>query len=81
MAEPVRARRLTDEEGQRRQRIVRRADTSRYVGRALIIMASAWGNPVTAIARLVAAMRTPSAMRSTRSTRTAWPRWREAVPG
>src|SRR5947207_11442807 len=53
---PVRARRLTDEEGQTLLRIVRRGkqDTVRF-RRALIIMASASGTPVPAIARLVAA--------------------------
>jgi hypothetical protein len=53
---PVRARRLTDEEGQTLLRIVRRGkqNTVRY-RRALIIMASAGGTPVPAIARLVAA--------------------------
>lgn len=56
MAEPVRARRLTDQEGQRLQQIVRRGrHESVRVRRALIIMASASGTPVTAIARLVAA--------------------------
>src|SRR6266508_3124059 len=56
MAEPVRARRLSDEEGRRLQQIVRRANMGRLrVRRALIIMASASGTPVQAIARLVAA--------------------------
>jgi transposase len=56
MAEPVRARRLTDEEGRRLQQIVRRGKhESIRVRRALIIMASASGTPVSAIARLVAA--------------------------
>ena len=56
MAEPVRARRLTDEEGRRLQQIVRRGKHgSIRVRRALIIMASASGTPVPAIARLVAA--------------------------
>jgi hypothetical protein len=56
MAEPVRARRLTDQEGQRLQQIVRRGrHESVRVRRALIIMASGSGTPVTAIARLVAA--------------------------
>jgi transposase len=56
MAEPVRARRLTDQEGQRLQQIVRRAGTSRSGSAgAMIIMASASGTPVSAIARLVAA--------------------------
>src|ERR1039457_7697168 len=56
MAEPVRARRLSDQEGQRLQQIVRRGKHgSIRVGRALIIMTSASGTPVPAIARLVAA--------------------------
>jgi transposase len=56
MAEPVRARRLTDQEGQKLQQIVRRGKhESVRVRRALIIMASASGTPVPAIARLVAA--------------------------
>jgi transposase len=56
VAEPVRARRLTDQEGQRLQQIVRRGKgESIRVRRALIIMASASGTPVPAIARLVAA--------------------------
>jgi transposase len=56
MAEPVRARRLSDQESQRLQQIVRRGKHgSIRVGRALIIMASASGTPVPAIARLVAA--------------------------
>ena len=56
MAEPVRARRLTDQEGSRLQQIVRRGKHgSIRVRRAMIIMASAAGTPVPAIARLVAA--------------------------
>jgi transposase len=56
MAEPVRARRLTDQEGGRLQQIVRRGKHgSVRVRRAMIIMASASGTPVAAIARLVAA--------------------------
>ena len=56
MAEPVRARRLTDQEGRRLQQIVRRGKhESVRVRRAMIIMASASGTPVSAIARLVAA--------------------------
>jgi transposase len=52
----VRARRLTDLEGQRLQQIVRRGKHgSVRVRRAMIIMASASGTPVAAIARLVAA--------------------------
>ncbi len=56
MAEPVRARRLRDEEGRRRRQIVPRdRHGSVRVRRAMIIMASAPGTPVPAIARLVAA--------------------------
>jgi hypothetical protein len=56
MAEQVRARRLSDEEGRRLQQIVRRGKhESVRVRRALIIMASGSGTPVPAIARLVAA--------------------------
>ena len=56
MAEPVRARRLTDDEGRRLQQIVRRGKHGTIrVRRALIVMASASGTPVPAIARLVAA--------------------------
>lgn len=56
MAELVRARRLTDQEGQKLQQIVRRGKhESVRVRRALITMASASGTTVTAIARLVAA--------------------------
>jgi len=56
VAEPVRARRLTDEEGRRLQQIVRRGKHgSVRVRRAMIIMASASGTLVPAIARLVAA--------------------------
>jgi transposase len=56
MAEPVRARRLTEQEGQRLQQIVRRGKHgSVRVRRAMIIMASASGTLVPAIARLVAA--------------------------
>ena len=85
MAEPVRARRLTDQEGRRLQQIVRRGrHGSIRVRRAMIIMASASGTPVPAIARLVAADETPSAMWCMRSTRRAWRRWtlggRAAVP-
>jgi transposase len=56
MAEPVRARRLSEDEGRRLQQIVRRGKHgSVRVRRALTIMASASGTPVPAIARLVAA--------------------------
>ena len=56
MAEPVRARRLTETEGHRLQQLVRRGKhESIRVRRALIIMASSSGTQVPAIARLVAA--------------------------
>lgn len=56
VAEPVRARRLTEQEGRRLQQIVRRGKhESIRVRRAMIIMASASGTTVPAIARLVAA--------------------------
>lgn len=56
MADVVRARRLSDHEGQTLTQIVRRGrGTSVRVRRATIIMASASGTPVSAIARLVAA--------------------------
>ena len=56
MAEPVRARRLTDQEGQRLTQLVRRGRGNPIrTRRATIIMASAAGTPVPAIARLVAA--------------------------
>src|SRR3954465_11275333 len=56
VAEPVRARRLTDEEGRRLTQIVRRGRGNPIrIRRATIIMASASGTPVPAIARLVAA--------------------------
>jgi transposase len=60
MAELVRVRRLSDEEGQRLLRIVRRGEPKaiksviRY-RRAMVVLASAGGNTVPAIARLVAA--------------------------
>ena len=56
MAEPVRARRPTDQERQRLLQIVRRGKHgSVRVRRAMIVMASASGTLVPAIARLVAA--------------------------
>jgi transposase len=56
MSKPVKARRLTQDEGQYLLRLVRRGrhDTVQY-RRALIIMASASGTRAPAIARLVAA--------------------------
>ena len=55
MAEPVRARRLTDQEGQRLLQIVRRGKHESVRVRRAMIMASASGTLVPAIARLVAA--------------------------
>jgi transposase len=56
VAEPVRARRLTDEEGRRLTQIVRRGRGNPIrVRRATIILASAAGTTVAAISRLVAA--------------------------
>lgn len=56
MARTVRVRRLTEQEGQKAQRIVRRSSTStvRY-RRAVMLLASAGGNSVPVIARLVQA--------------------------
>ncbi|MEU3529897.1 helix-turn-helix domain-containing protein, partial [Streptomyces sp. NPDC038707] len=56
MAEPVRVRRLTDQEGQRSQQIVRRgsANSVRY-RRAMMLLASAGGNRAPVIAQLVQA--------------------------
>ncbi|MEU8904703.1 transposase [Streptomyces mirabilis] len=56
MAEPVRVCRLTDQEGQKLQQIVRRGSTSsvRY-RRAMMLLASAGGNRVPVIAKLVQA--------------------------
>src|SRR3954463_8465881 len=54
MSEPVRVRRLTDHEGQRLQQIVRRGTGSAVrLRRAMVVLASAGGNTVPAIARLV----------------------------
>ncbi|MFI0765216.1 IS630 family transposase [Streptomyces sp. NPDC021218] len=56
MAEPVRVRRPTDQEGQKLQQIVRRGSTSsvRY-RRAMMLLSSADGNRVPVIAHLVQA--------------------------
>ncbi|GAA3561716.1 IS630 family transposase [Streptomyces osmaniensis] len=56
MAEPDRVRRMTGQEGQRLQQIVRRGSTSsvRY-RRAMMLLASAGGNRVPVIAQLVQA--------------------------
>lgn len=56
MADPVRARRLSDYEGRRLTEIARRGrGTAIRVRRSTMILASASGTPVSAIARLVAA--------------------------
>jgi transposase len=56
MAERVRVRRLSDDEGRRLQGIVRRGTTSAVrFRRAMIVLASAGGNTVPVIARLVQA--------------------------
>ncbi|MCF2534078.1 IS630 family transposase [Yinghuangia soli] len=56
MAEPVKVRRLTEDEGRKLQRIVRRGTTSAVrFRRAMIVLASAGGNTVPVIARLVQA--------------------------
>ncbi len=56
MAEPVRARRLTEQEGRRLTALVRRGRGNPIrVRRATIILASSSGTPIAAIARLVAA--------------------------
>jgi transposase len=56
VAEPVRVRRLTDQEGQKLRQIVRRGSVSsvRY-RRAMMLLASAGGNRVPVIAQLVQA--------------------------
>src|SRR5207248_6722894 len=66
VAEPVRVRRLTDQEGQRLQQIVRRGSTNsvRY-RRAMMLLASAGGNRVPVIAQLVQAHEAPSGTSST----------------
>lgn len=56
MAEPVRVRRLTEQEGQKLQRMVRRGSTSTVrFRRAMMLLASAGGNTVQVIANLVQA--------------------------
>jgi hypothetical protein len=61
MAEPVRARRLTDQEGRRLQQIVRRGKhESVRVRRAMIIMASAPGSWCRRSPGWRPPMRTPS---------------------
>ena len=85
MAKRVRARRLSDQEGQRLQQVVRRGKHgSIRVRRAMIIMASASGTPVPAIAWLVADDGDTVRDVIHCSTRRGWPRWtlggRAAVP-
>ena len=54
MAEPVRVRRLTDQEGQKLPQIVRLGNTSSVrCRRAMMLLASADGNRVAVIAQLV----------------------------
>ncbi len=56
MAQPVRVRGLTEQEGQKLQHIVRRGSTSSVrFRRAMMLLASAGGNTVPVIARLVQA--------------------------
>lgn len=56
MAEHVRVRRLTDQEGKKLQQIVRRGSTSSVrFRRAMMLLASAGGNRVPVIAQLVQA--------------------------
>ncbi|WP_405787349.1 IS630 family transposase [Streptomyces sp. NBC_00029] len=56
MAQPVRVRRLTEQEGQKLQHIVRRGSTSSVrFRRAMMLLASAGGSRVPVIARLVQA--------------------------
>ena len=84
MAGPMRARRLTDEEGRRLQQIVRRGKhESVRVRRAMIIMTSASGTLVPAIARLVAVDEDTVRGRTHVFKAKGWRRWtvglREAV--
>ena len=58
MAEPLRVRRLTGEEGAKLQRLVRRGEEQGKESvvpyrRALVVLSSAGGNTVPVIARLV----------------------------
>ena len=84
MAELVRARRLTAEEGRRLQQIVRAYARVVRVRRAMIIMASAPGTLVPAIARLVAAdedtVRDVIHLFNAKGVAALDPRWRAAVP-
>lgn len=85
MAEPVRARRLTEDEGRRLQQTIRRGKhESIRVRRALIIQASSAGTPAPAIARLVAAhedmVRDVIHDFNQRGLACLDPNWGEAVP-
>ncbi|MBE1488247.1 hypothetical protein H4W31_003885 [Plantactinospora soyae] len=85
MAEPVRARRLTDEEGRRLQQIVRGGKHSTIrIRRSLIIVASASGTPVPAVARLLAAHEDTVRDAIHAFNQMGWPVWslsgRVAVP-
>ena len=55
VTEPVRVRRLSDQEGQKLQQIVRRGSKIRCGSGAMMLLASAGGNRVPAIAQLVPA--------------------------
>lgn len=85
MAEPVRVRRLTDQEGQKLQQIVRRGNTSSVCyRRAMMLLASAGGIRVPVITKLMQTDEDTARDVIHRSTRSAWPAWtlggREAVP-
>lgn len=85
MPEPVRVRRLTDQEGQKLPQIVRRGSTGsvRY-RRAMMLLTSAGGNRVPVTAQLVQADEDTVRGCSTGSTRSVCPastlNRREAVP-
>jgi len=88
MAGPVKVRRLTDEEGHKLQRLVRRgegkgkASVVRY-RRALVVLSSAGGNTVPVIARLVQTSKDRvrevihnfNKMGMACSTKWGWPAW------
>ena len=66
MAEPVRVRRLTDQEGQRLQQIVRRGSTNTvHYRRAMMLPASAGGNRVPTIAQPTDSCKPSPAVRPT----------------
>src|SRR5260370_1035359 len=74
MAAPVRARRLTEGEGQRLLRIVRRGQETIRGRRALMIMAAARGTPVPQIAGWWPPLGTRGGWWFTRLNRAARPR-------